>query len=111
MGPLFLTYHLLPPVSTATTSMMSLISTANNIVHYAIDGEAFSEIWMLFSCYPLFDRRNQLSGRSLLSFRGIVCRCHWTFHRTTSGEEVSEEQYFGLHALHHSVHLCISGRV
>jgi uncharacterized membrane protein YfcA len=39
MGPLFLTYHLLPMVSTATTSMMSLLNTANNIIHYGIAGK------------------------------------------------------------------------
>jgi uncharacterized membrane protein YfcA len=39
MGPLLLSYHLLPPVSTATTSMLSLMNTGNNIIHYAIAGE------------------------------------------------------------------------
>ena len=50
MGPLFLTYHLLPPVSTATTSMMSLINTGNNIVHYAIAGESD-----FVRCYSIAD--------------------------------------------------------
>lgn len=39
MGPLLLTYHVLPQVSTATTSMLSLLTTANNIVHYGIMGK------------------------------------------------------------------------
>ncbi len=40
LGPLFLAYHMLPQVSTATTSMMSLLNSANNIVHYAILGKS-----------------------------------------------------------------------
>lgn len=39
MGPLLLSYHLLPQVSTGTTSMMSFLTSANNIVHYAILGK------------------------------------------------------------------------
>ena len=39
LGPLFLAFGILPPVSTATTSMMSLLTTANNVLHYAITGE------------------------------------------------------------------------
>lgn len=36
MGPLLLSYNVLPQVSTGTTSMMSLINTCANILHYAI---------------------------------------------------------------------------
>ena len=48
MGPLFLSYHILPPVSTATTSMMSLLNTANSIIHYAIDGKINYSVSVLF---------------------------------------------------------------
>lgn len=48
MGPLFLSYHLLPPVSTATTSMMSLLNTANSIVHYAISGDISYGVGVVF---------------------------------------------------------------
>lgn len=48
MGPLFLSYHILPPVSTATTSMMSLLNTANSIIHYAIDGKINYSVSALF---------------------------------------------------------------
>ena len=36
MGPLLLSYQVIPPVSTATTSMMSLATASSNILHYAI---------------------------------------------------------------------------
>ena len=36
MGPLLLSYHVISPVSTATTSMMSLATASSNILHYAI---------------------------------------------------------------------------
>lgn len=39
MGPLLLAYHIMPQVSTATTSIMSLLNTASNILHYAILGK------------------------------------------------------------------------
>jgi len=39
MGPLLLSYKVMPQVSTATTSMMSLITTCSNILHYAILGK------------------------------------------------------------------------
>lgn len=39
MGPFLLSCHILPVVSTATTSTMSLLNTGNNVVHYAILGK------------------------------------------------------------------------
>lgn len=39
MGPLLLAYHIMPQVSTATTSIMSLLNSASNILHYAILGK------------------------------------------------------------------------
>ena len=39
MGPLLLTYKVMPQVSTATTAMMSLINASSNTLHYAILGE------------------------------------------------------------------------
>jgi len=39
MGPLLLSYKVMPQVSTATTSMMSLLTTCSNILHYAILGK------------------------------------------------------------------------
>ena len=44
MGPLLLAYHIMPQVSTATTSIMSLLNTASNIVHYAILGKINYEL-------------------------------------------------------------------
>ena len=35
-GPYFLTLHVLPQVSSATTSLMSLVSYVNNIVHHLL---------------------------------------------------------------------------
>jgi uncharacterized membrane protein YfcA len=90
MGPLLLSYHLLPAVSTATTSMLSLMNTGNNIIHYAIAGEfgvvlsSFSSVYLViisaasFFSPPLFFfvRRHQLCGRDLFLFRWLVCRWH-----------------------------------
>jgi uncharacterized membrane protein YfcA len=39
MGPLLLSLNVLPQVSAASTSMMSLLNSSSNIVHYAIIGE------------------------------------------------------------------------
>jgi hypothetical protein len=39
MGPLLLHYGILPQVSTATTSLMSFLNTASNILHYCINGD------------------------------------------------------------------------
>lgn len=39
MGPLLLSLHVLPQVSTATTSMMSMFNTTANVLHYGIMGE------------------------------------------------------------------------
>jgi uncharacterized membrane protein YfcA len=47
LGPLFLAYHMLPQVSTATTSMMSLLNSANNIVHYAVLGKYFTLLYYI----------------------------------------------------------------
>lgn len=48
MGPLLLALGVLPQVSTATSSIMSLLTSGNTIVHYAILGEYnFSFVWLL----------------------------------------------------------------
>lgn len=39
MGPLLLSYQVISPVSTATTSMMSLATASSNILHYGILNE------------------------------------------------------------------------
>ena len=39
MGPLFLSLGLLPQVTAATTSFMSMMSSSSNILHYAIMGD------------------------------------------------------------------------
>ncbi len=39
MGPLLLSLQILPQVTSATTSTMSLLSSASNILHYGIQGD------------------------------------------------------------------------
>jgi uncharacterized membrane protein YfcA len=74
MGPLFLTYHLLPMVSTATTSMMSLLNTANNIIHYGIAGklivyDLILSLWFLSSsCCCFFRSTLSASTNAYFSF-------------------------------------------
>lgn len=53
MGPLLLSYNLLPQVSTGTTSMMSFLTSANNIVHYAIMGKIDIRMGGLLFCIGL----------------------------------------------------------
>lgn len=47
MGPLLLSYHILPQVSSATTSMMSFLNTASNIIRFGIAGRIELELGFL----------------------------------------------------------------